>query len=108
MFDDLYDALSTLWSWSWPTANGEATVVEVERLRRGRNGDTLRLCVAYEFSVGNDGPYTGESFWAPIFFGNRRVVAARHKIHVRQRVLVRYRADDPSVNRLDRSVWEPS
>ena len=105
MFGDLFDAVSMLWSWSWPTANGEATVVEVERVRLGRNVDTLRLCVAYKFTVGNDGPYTGESFWAPIFFGKRRVIAARQKVHSRQRVLVRYRTDNPSVNRLDSSVW---
>jgi hypothetical protein len=106
MFGDLYDALSMLWSWSWPIATGEATVVEVERLRHSRGRDTLRLCVAYKFFVGSDGPYTGESFWAPAFFRNKRVSAGRHKMRSRQRVLVRYRTDDPSVNRLDPSVWK--
>lgn len=106
MLGDLYEALSMLWSWSWPTASGEATVVEVERLRRTRDRDTLRLCVTYKFFVGSDGPYTGESCWAPAFFRNKRVLAARHKMHIRQHVLVRYRSDDPSVNKLDRSVWQ--
>jgi hypothetical protein len=106
MFGDLYDALSKLWSWSWPTVDGEATAVDVERQRHSRGGDTLRLSVTYKFFVGSDGPYTGQSFWSPALFRNKKVVAARHKIHIRQRVSVRYRADDPSVNRLDRSIWE--
>ncbi len=106
MFEDLYDAVSFLWSWSWPVVDGRITEVLVERIRHNRNPDTFRLSVTYEFSIGADGPYTGESFWAPAFCRNRRVVAARHKIHARQRVVVRYRADDPSVNRLDRSAWD--
>lgn len=105
MFEDLYDELSRLWSWRWPTAYGEATAVDVERLRHSRGSDTLRLSVTYKFFVGSDGPYTGESFWAPAFFRKRRVAAARHKIHIRQRVLVRYRVDDASVNQLDSSIW---
>jgi len=106
VFEVLYDAVSFLWSWRWPTVDGRVTEVLVERLRHSRNPDTLRLSVTYEFSVGADGPYTGESFWAPAFCRNRRVTAARHKIHGHQHVLVRYRADDPSVNRVDQSAWE--
>jgi len=106
MFEDLYDAVSFLWSWTWPTVDGNVTEVLVERIKHNRNPDTFRLSVTYEFSVGADGPYTGESFWAPAFCRNRRVTAARHKIHNHQRVLVRYRRDDPSVNNLDRSAWE--
>jgi hypothetical protein len=34
-----------------------------------------------------------------------RVVAARHKFHVGGYVLVRYRPDDPTVNKLDRTAW---
>ena len=105
MFSDLYNAVSFLWSWSWPTVDGEVTEVIVERIRHSRNPDTLRLSVTYEFSIGSDGPYTGESFWAPAFCRKRRVVASRHKMHTHKRVLVRYRKDDPSVNRLDWSVW---
>jgi hypothetical protein len=105
MFEDLYDATSYLWSWSWPSVEGRITEVLVERIRHNRNPDSFRLSVTYEFSIGADGPYTGESFWAPAFCRKKRVIAARHKIHSRQPVVVRYRADDPSVNRLDRSVW---
>jgi hypothetical protein len=105
MFEDLYDAASLLFSPWWPMAEGEITAVDVERVRHSRGGDTLRLAVAYKFSVGDDGPYTGESFWRPAFFVNRRVAAARHKLHLSQAVRVHYRPDDPSVNALDRGVW---
>ena len=106
MFGDLYDAVSFLFSWRWPRVDGEITAVDVERIRHTRGRDTFRLAVAYEFSLGDDGPYTGESFWAPAFCMNRRVIAARRKRRVRQAVVVRYRRDDPSVNRLDRQVWK--
>ena len=105
MFDDLYDAVSYLWSWRWPVVGGEVTAVDVDRRRDTDGRDNMRLCVAFEFWVRDDGPYTGESFWAPSFFRNKRVVAARRKIRIRKAVQVRYRPDDPSVNRLDHSVW---
>ena len=105
MFDDLYDAVSFLWSWRWPESVGEVTAVEIERIRESNNRFRLRLAVAYKFFVNDDGPYTGESFWNPAFCANRRVPAARHKIHAHQSVIVRYRVDDPSVNRLDYRVW---
>jgi hypothetical protein len=103
MFDDLYDAVSRLWSWRWPREMGEVTAVDVEITER--NGG-FRLAVAYKFSTNGDGPYTGESFWNPAFRVNPRVLAARRKIRVGHPVLVRYRSDDPSVNTLDRSVWQ--
>ena len=107
MFNDLYDALSYLWSWRWPIAQGEITAVDVERIRRG-NDTTYRLAIAYEFSLGADGPYTGESFWRPAFLAKRRVQSTARKFHRRQSVRVRYRPDDPSVNCLDRTVWHTS
>ena len=64
------------------------------------------MAVAYKFSIGNDGPYTGESFWKPAFFSKKRVLAARRNIRVHQQVIVRYRPDDPSVNKLDGRVWQ--
>jgi hypothetical protein len=103
MFGDLYDALSLLWSWRWPVANGHVTAVDVERIRVN-NRHEARLAVAYEFLVGDDGPYTGESFWKPAFFSVKRVAAARRKVRIRNRVTVRYRPDDPSVNTLDHGV----
>jgi hypothetical protein len=105
MFEVLCDKISLLWVRRWPTVSGEVTEILAERLSHGNKGDTLRLSVAYKFSVGSDGPYTGEDFWRPIFCTVRRVRGARRKIHVRQRVLIRYRADDPSVNTLHPQVW---
>lgn len=104
MFGDFYDAISSLWSSRWPEAMGEVTAVDVEWVG-GRNGH-LRLAVAYKFSVSGNGPYTGESFWYPAVFIDRRVRAAQTKIRVGHPVAVRYRPDDPSVNRLDRRVWQ--
>lgn len=104
MFEDLYDTISRLWSRRWPKVTGEITAVDVERIHG--NHRALRLAVAYKFSVNGDGPYTGESFWSPSFFVNRRVLAARRKFRVGHPVFVRYRSDDPSVNTLDGSVWQ--
>ncbi len=106
MFEDLFDSISFLWSWGWPSSEGQVTAIDVERIKHSRGGDTLRLAIAYKFSVGEDGPYTGESFWEPSFFQRRRMAAARRKFHLHQSVMVHYRADDPSVNRLDRQVWK--
>jgi hypothetical protein len=72
MFAELYDALSFLFSWRWPEAVGEVTEVDVECIKhRVSDIETWRLAVAYKFSLGIDGPYAGESFWAPAFFGKR-------------------------------------
>lgn len=107
MFEDLYDAISFLWSSAWPTVQGEVTAIDVECIKHARRGDTWRLAIAYKFLLGNDGPYTGESFWSPaIAISHRkRVTAAQRRLHVGQPVLVRYRRDDPSLSRLDRAVW---
>ena len=80
--------------------------MDVERIKGSRGHARLRLAVAYKFSVNGDGPYTGESFWNPAFFVNRRVLAALHKLRIRQPVIVRYKTDDPSLNRLDRRLWQ--
>jgi hypothetical protein len=84
VFEDLYDKISTLWSWRWPETIGEVTAVDVERVQDPEGGATLRLAVAYKFSIGDDGPYTGESFWQPFLpqISKNRVLAARHNIHV--------------------------
>lgn len=107
MFESLYDAISTLWCWRWPIAEGEVTEVILERIRyRTSNSDTIRLAIAYEFSVSSDGPYTGESFWRPVFPSMKRLQHAKGKFRRHQQVLVRYRSDDPSVNTLDRRMWQ--
>jgi hypothetical protein len=85
MFGDLYDSISLLFSQRWPKA--EATITAVNR---GINGE---LMVIYEFSVDGDGPYTGESASSDdtVFINTL----------IGQRVMVRYRKGDPSVNKLD-------
>jgi len=104
MFDDLYDSISRLWSWRWPSADGKITEVLGEHIEFRSGEKRARLAVAFEFSIGNDGPYTGESSWTPIFFSIKRVAEARKKLRRHQRVRVRYRRDDPSVNTLDRGI----
>ena len=104
MFKDLWDTVSLLWSWRWPAADGAVTAVDIDTLRRGSGRESLRLAVAYKFSIGADGPYTGETFWKPIFSGS--VLEAKDKIRIGQRVMVRYRPGDPSVSTLDRRVWK--
>lgn len=106
MFGELYDAISFLWSWRWPEEKGQITAVTVERIEDHRGDVRLRLALAYKFSVNGDGPYTGESFWNPDFCVNRRVMAARRRVRRGQSVIVRYRADDPSVNTLDARAWK--
>jgi hypothetical protein len=106
VFRDLYDTVSLLWFRRWPEAMGEVTAVDVERILDSAGSETFRLSVTYKFSIGNDGPYTGESFWQPFFFQKKRVLAARHNIHVHEQVPVHYRPDDPSVSKLDRSAWQ--
>jgi len=66
----------------------------------------VRLAEAYKFSIGDDGPYTGESFWTPAFsIGQLKSVRnAKRALHIGQRVPVRYRGDDRSVNALDGGV----
>jgi hypothetical protein len=102
MFESLYDEISRLWSWRWPVVEGTITAVDVEEVRRNQ----LRLAVAYMFSVGDDGPYTGESFWTPAFSITQRstIRAAKKAIRVGRSIRVRYRPDDPSVNTLEGGV----
>lgn len=100
MLEDLYNAATFLGSWRWPELKGDITAVDVERIKGNRGNVRLRLAVAFKFSVNGDGPYTGESLWNPAFCVNRRVLEARRRVRVGQSVRVRYRTDDPSVNRI--------
>jgi hypothetical protein len=104
MFSSLIDSLSLLFSWRWPKAAGEITAVDIDT---AYNRGAYRLAVAYKFFVNNDGPYTGESYWEGGFSADRvsALLEAQKKLHIGQRVTVRYRPDDPSINRLDRSTW---
>jgi len=88
MFSELYDKM---FSQRWPEAEGTITRAYLDPHERGG------LTVAYEFSIGEDGPYTGESQCADV------VDIDRFKIG--QTVLVRYRKDDPTVNKIDPGFW---
>jgi hypothetical protein len=106
MFEDLYDTVSLMLSWRWPTVEGKITAVDIERISQSGKGESWRLAVTYQFSLADDGPYTGESFWNPYYSSRARVRTARGKILIHRSVRVRYRPDDPSVNKLDRNVWK--
>ena len=104
MFEALYDSISMLLSWRWPTAEGEVTAANIKRDNSGE-GVTFDLEVAYKFLVAQDGPYVGLSVWTGALSDERRALAARETFPVGHSVIVRYRPDDPGVNKLDRSVW---
>jgi len=72
MVDDLYDAISMVWSWRRPTSEGKATAVAIEPIGHSRGRDTLPLAIAYKSSFGDDRPYRGESFREPAFFAKKR------------------------------------
>jgi hypothetical protein len=97
MFSELRDQISLLFFRLWPTAEGSITAVD---LGYGRG---LNVVIVYEFSVGDDGLYTGECR-SPSWFG-ADVPSINKKLAVGQTVAVRYRRDRPSVNKLDPGVW---
>ena len=107
MFTNLRDSISLLWSWHWPTATGEITDILIETVHGGRNSEYRRLSDTYQFWAGNDGPYTGEGFWKPLFSLNdlNKLKNAKRKLRSRRTITVRYRPSDPSVNRADSSSW---
>jgi Protein of unknown function (DUF3592) len=98
MFGELYDGISLLFSRRWPKVEGRITAVNL------RSHPEFRLVVLYQFSIGSDGPYTGESSWASQP-GDIDSTDLSRRLRVGQFVTVRYRADDPSVNTLDRALW---
>ena len=104
MFSALYDYISLLFSWRWPRAEGEVTAVDARPEQNARGGQHLRLVVVYKFSIGKDGPYTGETAW-PSLYQDVNLTDVNEKLRVGQAVPVRYRPDDPSINRVDRSFW---
>ena len=84
----------------WPKVR--STAVDIEETRNHE----YRLSVTYKFSIGLNGPYTGEGFWKPAltYHALQRVRCAQASLRIGQRVEVRYRHDDPSVNRLNGGV----
>ncbi|MFZ0296250.1 MAG: DUF3592 domain-containing protein [Candidatus Sulfotelmatobacter sp.] len=97
MFSDLYDDISLLFYRRWPSVEGEITAVRIL-------GSTARLLVEYSFSV-EDTSYIGEA-GRPSWSVGTAPIDIRERFPVGQSVTVRYRPDNPSVNKLDRSVWE--
>ena len=61
------------------------------------------LVVIYEFSLSDDGPYTGRSAMPS---DGTDLTSINESLRIGKEVAVRYRRDDPSVNKLDRSVWQ--
>ena len=100
MFEDLFDSISKLFSWRWPTAEGVIIAIRTKLAGRGK----LRLAISYEFSVGTDGPYTGEDYCGTRFFPAATIAA--NKMLVGKAVTVRYRPNDPSINTLDPGQWQ--
>ena len=96
MFDVLRERLSLTLSRYWPTAEGKITRIYLDPTQ----GD---FQVTYEFSLENDGPYTGQCY-PPFWFGGTAVVNTESLVG--NTVLVRYRRSDPSVNTLDRGFWQ--
>lgn len=105
MFRNLYDYISLLFSWRWPKAEGVITAVDLRAAANGDGGaNRLRLVIVFKFCLGDDGPYTGESL-SP-YLSNIDLVDVNQQLRTGRPVAVRYRPDDPSVNRLDLSVWQ--
>lgn len=107
MFEDLRDSISLLWSWNWPVATAEITEILIETVNPGERGEYRRISVTYKFWAGNDGPYSGEGFWKPMFSFNEvdKLKNAKRTLRANRQVTVRYRPSDPSVNRIDSSSW---
>jgi hypothetical protein len=106
MLSDLYDHVSKLFSRRWPTAEGEITAVNISYGGYGyRGGNRVLVIIDYKFRTGGGELYTGEASWSP-WFGSVNGTDINDQLCLGEPVTVRFRRDDPSVNRLDRSVWE--
>ena len=101
MVEDFRDSVSLLLSRNWPTADGQITGVSAYPYDRGG----IQFALTYTFFVSDDGPYSGESH-SPGWFPGEKVVEINDKFRVGQKVTVRYRPDNPTINKLDRSTWD--
>ena len=99
MFSELFETISLVFSRRWPTAEGTITAVDLGY------GKGLNITVVYEFSVGDDGPYTGETR-SPSWFGGTDVLNISKQLAVGNTIMIRYRVDNPSVSKLDPSIWK--
>ena len=84
----------------WPTAEGCITAVSAYPYEHG-----VQFAITYQFSVAEDGPYTGVCH-SPTWFPGEDIRDVNTKFQVGQVVKIRFRPDDPSVNKLDASTWE--
>jgi hypothetical protein len=100
VFEDVFDWISKMFSWRWPTVEGVITAIGTDPVPRGE----MRLTISYEFSVAGDGPYTGEYHCGAQFFP--AVNISEDNTLLGKAVTVRYRPDDPSVNTLDPAQWQ--
>ena len=99
MFSDLYYSVSLLFSRSWPKAEGVIAAMGVKPVRDG-----YRLVVEYKFSTADDGPYTGESECPIAYVGD--MTRFNQMLRVGEPITIRYRRDNPSVNKADSRMWE--
>jgi|SRR6185437_556302 hypothetical protein len=99
MLKNLYDDFSLMFYRRWPKAEGKITAVDI------CPGTERDVVIVYEFSVGDDGPYTGESS-RPFSFEGTTVMDIERRLSVGKPVLIRYRIDNPSINKLDPSFWK--
>jgi Protein of unknown function (DUF3592) len=100
VFRELYNGASMMLSWGWPVAEGVITAVRVDPCRSG-----LQVVLDYEFSVNGQGPYT-EASSAPSWFGATEVMDIQKTFRIGRALAIRYRRDDPSVNRIDWRRWQ--
>ena len=97
MFSDLRDSISLLFYWQWPRAEGEITAVHIV-------SGSGKFLLDYRFSLG-DGSYAGEA-GCPVWHAGTGAINIQDRFPIGHAVTVRYRRDNPSINKLDRSVWE--
>ncbi len=97
MSSELYDNISLLFCWLWPMAEGCITSVYVDPSQGGR------ISLAYEFSIGNDGPYTGQGS-PPFWFGGTTLMNTEKMLG--EKVIVRYKTSNRSVSTIDWGFWK--
>ncbi len=97
MFSDLYDYISLLLYWLWPSVEGQITAVRIL-------GGSGRFLVEYKFSLEMD--LTSVKPVALLGLSARQLSTFNETFPIGQSMTVRYRPDNPSVNKLDRSVWQ--
>ena len=82
----------------WPIAQGQIT--GWNRIQRDKENFVI---VSYKFSVGDDGPYTGQESWQPSmkFRGQDLADNAERLLFDGRSIDVRYKPSDPSENTVD-------